>query len=188
MRATLWGMGEIFGTTTHGPAGRWTVYYSPIGRLFIDADSALHALLMENQKHYPTAALMAAHLPEEHGPVGAWLDEYFRAAPPSRPARAGQLAPNSDFPKPPLPLDPSGTDFQKRVWNHLLTICPGHTVTYGEIARALGSSPRAVGGAVGRNPITLIVPCHRVVGASGALTGYAGGVARKRWLLEHERR
>ena len=82
-----------------------------------------------------------------------------------------------------------GSAFRQRVWKELLTIPYGQTVTYGELARRLGCrSAQAVGGAVGRNPISLIVPCHRVVGADGALTGYAGGLDRKRALLQVEQK
>ncbi len=89
-----------------------------------------------------------------------------------------------------LPLDPIGTPFQRAVWAALRLIPPGRTRTYGEIAQAIGApnAARAVGAAIGRNPISLIVPCHRVVGSSGALTGYAGGVERKRALLALEQR
>jgi methylated-DNA-[protein]-cysteine S-methyltransferase len=85
-------------------------------------------------------------------------------------------------------LDLQGSDFQRAVWNALLAIAPGRTTTYGEIARELGvpSASRAVGAAVGRNPVSIIVPCHRVVGSTGALTGYAGGLDRKRSLLRIE--
>lgn len=89
-----------------------------------------------------------------------------------------------------LALAPEGTAFQRRVWDGLRAIPLGETRGYGELAVALGlpaGAARAVGAANGRNPIAVVVPCHRVIGASGALTGYAGGVARKRWLLEHER-
>jgi methylated-DNA-[protein]-cysteine S-methyltransferase len=87
-----------------------------------------------------------------------------------------------------LPLAPSGTPFQRGVWRALEMIPSGTTTTYGELARALGApeSVRAVGAAVGRNPISIIVPCHRVVGSSGSLTGYAGGLERKRALLTLE--
>ena len=80
-----------------------------------------------------------------------------------------------------------GTSFQQRVWKELLTIPYGQTVTYGELARRLGCrSAQAIGGAVGRNPISIIVPCHRVVGADSSLTGYAAGLDRKEWLLHWE--
>ena len=87
-----------------------------------------------------------------------------------------------------VPLDPAGTDFQQRVWRALLQIPMGRLGTYGDIARQLGlpAAARAVGAAVGRNPISIIVPCHRVVGRDGSLTGYAGGLPRKRALLAHE--
>jgi methylated-DNA-[protein]-cysteine S-methyltransferase len=82
----------------------------------------------------------------------------------------------------------AGTDFQHIVWRALTKITPGATTTYGALARALGNpaASRAVGLANGANPISLVVPCHRVIGADGALTGYGGGLHRKRWLLEHE--
>ena len=87
-----------------------------------------------------------------------------------------------------LPLAATGTPFQERVWGALRTIPFGHTMSYGELAVRLGEpkAVRAVGSANGRNPISIIVPCHRVIGASGALTGFGGGIERKRWLLEHE--
>ena len=88
-----------------------------------------------------------------------------------------------------LPLAPAGTPFQQRVWRELLRIPHGTTVTYSDIARRIGApkSVRAVGAAIGRNPISIIVPCHRVVGSDGTLTGYAGGLDRKRALLAHEK-
>ena len=87
-----------------------------------------------------------------------------------------------------LPLAPEGTAFQRRVWAQLATIPFGTTQSYGEVATALGmpTGARAVGAANGMNPISIIVPCHRVIASSGALTGYAGGTAAKQWLLDHE--
>jgi len=87
-----------------------------------------------------------------------------------------------------IAVRPRGTAFQQRVWRALREISPGRTATYGEIAARLGSpgAARAVGLANARNPVALVVPCHRVVGADGSLTGYAGGLERKRWLLEFE--
>lgn len=105
--------------------------------------------------------------------VSAWLDSYFRGL---RPDLSGIL---------PF-VRGRGTDFQMRVWEELTRIPYGETVTYGDVARAVGSSPRAVGGAVGRNPISIIVPCHRVVGSGGSLTGYAGGLDLKQRLLALE--
>ena len=89
-----------------------------------------------------------------------------------------------------LPIDGGGSPFQRRVWAALRGIPPGQTRSYGAVAAGLGrpGAARAVGLANGANPISLVVPCHRVVGGAGALTGYAGGIDRKRWLLDHERR
>jgi methylated-DNA-[protein]-cysteine S-methyltransferase len=87
-----------------------------------------------------------------------------------------------------VPVSPDGSPFQQRVWAALRTIPVGTTTTYGELAARLGqpTASRAVGLANGRNPVAVIVPCHRVIGSGGRLIGYAGGLARKRWLLEHE--
>ena len=100
-----------------------------------------------------------------------WLDLYF----------AGREGPTP-------PLDPRGASFERRVWAALLTIRRGETRSYGDIARQLGSpsASRAVGLANGANPIAIIVPCHRVIGSNGRLTGYGGGLDRKAWLLAHE--
>lgn len=89
-----------------------------------------------------------------------------------------------------LPLAPHGTEFQQRVWLELLRIPYGETTNYGDIARRLGDvqATRAVGAANGRNPLPIIVPCHRVIGADGSLTGFGGGLPVKRWLLDHEQR
>jgi methylated-DNA-[protein]-cysteine S-methyltransferase len=105
----------------------------------------------------------------------AWLAAYFDGAS----AEVGDL-----------PLDMRGAEFEKRVWRALLAIPPGATTSYGAIAKALGSpnASRAVGAANGANPVAIIVPCHRVVGSNGSLTGYGGGLDRKTWLIDHERR
>lgn len=89
-----------------------------------------------------------------------------------------------------VPLHLAGTAFQRDVWHALLTIPYGHTASYGDIADAVGrpSAFRAVGLANGRNPVSIVVPCHRVIGSDGSLTGYGGGLNRKQWLLTHERR
>lgn len=102
-----------------------------------------------------------------------WLEDYF----------AGRRPDGSR-----IPLAPGGTDFQKRVWAELCALPYGELTTYGALARALGapSAARAVGSAVGRNPIVLLIPCHRVLGSGGRLGGYAGGTERKRTLLRHE--
>lgn len=87
-----------------------------------------------------------------------------------------------------LPIEFQGTEFQKKIWKALCKIEFGKTETYGELARKIGSpkASRAVGAAIGRNPVSIIVPCHRVVGSNGSLTGFAGGIKTKSWLLEHE--
>ena len=105
----------------------------------------------------------------------AWLEAYFAGAT----AEVGDLA-----------LDMRGAPFEKRVWQALTEIPAGETTSYGAIATALHSpgASRAVGAANGANPVSIIVPCHRVIGASGSLTGYGGGLDRKTWLIDHERR
>jgi methylated-DNA-[protein]-cysteine S-methyltransferase len=87
-----------------------------------------------------------------------------------------------------VPVEMSGTKFQRLVWNELLKIPFGNTVSYGDVARAIGkpTAVRAVGAANGQNPVSIIVPCHRVIGSDGRLTGYGGGLWRKQWLLKHE--
>ena len=87
-----------------------------------------------------------------------------------------------------LPVAPAGTNFQQRVWQRLMAIPFGQTLSYGQLAETLQppTSPRAIGNAVGRNPISIVLPCHRVVGSRGDLTGFAGGLDRKEWLLTHE--
>jgi methylated-DNA-[protein]-cysteine S-methyltransferase len=104
-----------------------------------------------------------------------WLERYF----------GGVSAAVGD-----LPLDMRGADFERRVWKRLLRIPPGETTSYGAIAKELDSvgASRAVGLANGANPIAIIVPCHRVIGSTGSLTGYGGGLDRKTWLIDHERR
>lgn len=88
-----------------------------------------------------------------------------------------------------LPLSPEGTQFQKQVWNALLTIPFGATMSYGELARTINrpKASRAVGAANGANPIPIIIPCHRVIGSTGSLTGFGGGIPTKQWLLAHEK-
>ncbi|MBE6918911.1 MAG: methylated-DNA--[protein]-cysteine S-methyltransferase [Ruminococcaceae bacterium] len=151
-----------------------TVYPSPLGPLTLASDgAALTGLWLAGQRYFGGGA--AAWEEKDDVPVfidaRLWLDSYF----------AGEEPAGDE-----LPLLPAGTDFQQRVWQQLLQIPCGETRTYGDLAAALGSSARAVGGAVGRNPISIIIPCHRVLGADGSLTGYAGGTECKRWLLAHE--
>ena len=117
---------------------------------------------------------------EEGKLIGLWLQnqKHFRAGLDAY--FAGQNPPLE------VPLDPQGTDYQLRVWRALREIPYGQTVTYGQLAKKLGSAARAVGVAVGRNPVSILIPCHRVVGADGSLTGYAGGLENKKRLLRLE--
>ena len=159
----------------------YTAHYdSPLGGITLATDGeALTGLWFDGQKYF-AATLSPEHV-EKALPVfeeaKRWLDVYFSGGVP-------------DF-TPPLRM--RTTAFRKSVWEILLSIPYGRTMTYGEIARRIaaqkgltGMSAQAVGGAVGHNPISLIVPCHRVVGANGNLTGYAGGVGKKKRLLAME--
>lgn len=156
-------------------------YPSPIGRILLAADDiGLTGLWFEGQKYF--ARCLDQEREEKEIPifeqVKYWLDIYFSGNEP-------------DFS---VPLHFMGTDFQNEVWKILYTIPYGQTTTYGEIAKRLAAqrglrrmSAQAVGGAVGRNEISIIVPCHRVVGADGSLTGYAGGIDKKVKLLKLEK-
>lgn len=151
-------------------------YRSPLGGITLACEGGqLVGLWFEGQAHYAAGLALrpggdAAPYPLRE--TRAWLDAYFAGRKPS-PTH--------------LPLAPAGTDFRRAVWRLLLQIPYGEVVTYGELAARLGiSSARAIGGAVGHNPISLIIPCHRVLGARRALTGYAAGLHRKLWLLKHE--
>ncbi|WP_455161081.1 methylated-DNA--[protein]-cysteine S-methyltransferase [Streptococcus timonensis] len=154
------------------------VYTSPIGLLSIVAtDQYLFGIWVEGQNHFERG-LVADNIEEvkTHPVLNqaiSYLDDYF----------LGQNPSLSE-----LPLAPIGTDFEKKVWSYLQEIPFGTTVTYGQIAKDLSvASAQAVGGAVGRNPWSILVPCHRVLGANKRLTGYAAGLERKAWLLNHER-
>lgn len=151
-----------------------TRYESPLGSILLAADqTGLTGLWFVGQKYFPSFS--DGNFFENETPVLTeakhWLSLYFSGKEP-------------DF----LPsLHPQGSSFRQAVWNVLLTIPRGQTMTYGEIARRLNvRSAQAVGGAVGHNPISILIPCHRVVGSDGSLTGYAGGLARKEWLLHLE--
>lgn len=152
-----------------------TVTDSPVGPLtLVAADGALVGLHLAEQRHRPAEETLGSRDPGPFDGVTAQLQEYFDGR-------------RTVFD---VPLAPQGTPFQRRVWEALLEIPYGATVTYGHIADRIGrpTASRAVGLANGRNPIAIIVPCHRVVGASGDLTGYGGGLDRKRRLLDLERR
>jgi methylated-DNA-[protein]-cysteine S-methyltransferase len=147
---------------------------SPIGPLTLaGSGSVLRNLRMVDQTYEPSRAGWSAD-PTAFKDAVDQLDAYF----------AGELA---DFD---IELDLRGTEFQQRVWKALLTIPYGETRAYGEIAEQIGApgSARAVGLANGHNPIAIVVPCHRVIGANGSLTGYGGGLDRKRTLLELEKK
>ncbi|MER7817438.1 methylated-DNA--[protein]-cysteine S-methyltransferase [Streptomyces sp. NPDC087659] len=151
-----------------------TVTDSPYGPLTLVAtDSVLSGLYMTEQRHRPGEETFGDPDPRPFRDVIRQLDAYF----------AGDL---KEFD---LPLHLAGTAFQRTVWEQLLLIPYGETRTYGELAGALGNAgaSRAVGLANGKNPIGIIVPCHRVIGASGGLTGYGGGLDRKQRLLAFER-
>ena len=147
-------------------------YPSPLGDLLLSCkEDALTGIWMDRALPEQTAS----HPLLEQ--TKSWLDDYFQ----------GKNPPIS------LPLAPEGTAFQKCIWDILLTIPYGSTCTYGQVAaeaaHRLGKarmSAQAAGGAIGSNPISILIPCHRVVGANGSLTGYGGGLERKLWLLHHE--
>lgn len=145
---------------------------SPIGELtLVNADGVLTGLYLHQQRHRPDAATFGDRVTVGFECVREQLEQYF--------ARERETFD--------LPLAPVGTLFQQRVWSQLRTIPYGQTWTYRDLAAQLDggrtTAVRAVGAANGRNPISVIVPCHRVVGADGALTGYAGGLERKDFLL-----
>ena len=149
---------------------------TPLGPMIALATAqGLTALLFGSDKHYQGPFDAVPRVADDPHVQAArrWLARYWAGGDPA----------------PDLPhLDLHGTPFQRAVWQVLLRIPPGRTWTYGEVAAAVaaGAAPRATGSAIGRNPVAVIVPCHRVVGASGSLTGYAGGLPRKERLLQHE--
>jgi methylated-DNA-[protein]-cysteine S-methyltransferase len=151
---------------------------SPIGSLTLVAEAGeLTALYMDAQQHRPDASSLGVPGDPDAAPFAAasrQLADYF----------AGQL---TEFD---LPLAPAGTPFQRRVWAALQAIPYGQTWSYAQLAGKIGQATavRAVGLANGRNPIALVIPCHRVIGSDGSLTGYGGGLDRKRFLLDLEAR
>ena len=157
-------------------------YSSPLGKLLLSAqDNALTGLWFEGQTYFPAALPAQAEADDGH-PIliqtRDWLDRYF----------SGQMPDPQE-----LKLAPSGSEFRRQVWDILLAVPYGQVTTYGAIAAELAArrclssmSAQAVGGALGHNPISILIPCHRVVGADGNLTGYAGGIDRKIRLLTLE--
>ena len=156
----------------------WSHFESPLGGMLLARTaSGLAGAWFDGQKHHPGELPAAARAAQGDGLLdrtAAQLLRYF----------AGEALPAD------LPLDLQGSDFQRRVWAALLCIPAGTTTSYGALAQHIGAARavRAVGAAVGRNPVSVIVPCHRVVGADGSLTGYAGGLERKQALLDLEQR
>lgn len=158
---------------------RFTEYDSPIGQITIASDGeAICGLWFSKHKYKEqTLGSDAVHADDEVlRQLAAWLDAYF-----------AKRRPAIDE----LSLAPVGSEFRQSVWRALCSIPYGQTASYGEIAQEVAkergkASPRSVGGAVGHNPISIVIPCHRVVGANGSLTGYGGGMANKIALLEHE--
>lgn len=183
----------------------YSVIDSPIGQLYLAAGSgALTGVWYRNQQHFPLPHELGAYLENPSGivakadqvtaAIGAAAEragEHDYVAPARILAQAEQelseyfAGERTEFT---VPLDPDGSDFQLAVWDYLKTIPYGYTITYGEISRMLGpgAPAQAVGQAVGHNKISIIIPCHRVLGAGGKLTGYAGGLERKQWLLDRE--
>ena len=153
------------------------LYKSPIGILSLVADDHyLFGIWVEEESDFEKGLSENDVTAVESHPIlnqiASYLDAYFK----------GQTQDLSQ-----LPLAPVGSDFEKRVWNYLRGIPFGQTVTYGQIAKDLHiASAQAIGGAVGRNPWSILVPCHRVLGAGNRLTGYASGIDKKAWLLKHE--
>jgi len=151
-----------------------TDYDSPLGKMLIVSDGeAICGVWFYGQKHFPSLELEVDDDLTIFKEVKMWLDDYF----------AGKN-PLINF-----KLNPKGTEFRVKVWKILSEIKYGETMTYGEIASRISPtmSAQAVGGAVGHNPISILIPCHRVLGANGKLTGYAGGIDRKIELLKLEK-
>ncbi len=154
-----------------------TTIPSPVGALLLAADAVgIVGVYFEPHRWGPTANEVASWRRDDAAGVLAAAREQLAAY------FARELTAFD------LPLAPRGTPFQERVWRALRDIPYGTTTTYGELARRLGDplATRAVGAANGRNPLSIVVPCHRVIGADGTLTGFGGGIDRKRWLLAHE--
>jgi methylated-DNA-[protein]-cysteine S-methyltransferase len=150
-----------------------TIVDSPIGPLTLASEGGfLTRLVMEDQRHAPSGTEEWERDDAVFGAVIEQLEAYF----------------NGDLLAFDLPVRLAGTEFQQRVWSGLQEIPFGVTMSYGELAAKVGNAKacRAVGLANGRNPVAIVVPCHRVIGANGTLTGYGGGLDRKQWLLDHE--
>jgi len=168
---------ETTTTTTLAPTAprSWARFPSPIGQLLaVGHDGVLTGLYVADHDRCPPVPSDWAEDDDGFQDARRQLDEYFAGT-----RRTFDLR-----------IELHGSPFQRRVWQALLDVPYGHTASYGEIARRLGhpTAARAIGAANGRNPVSIVVPCHRVVGANGTLTGYGWGTERKAWLLDHEAR
>lgn len=157
---------------------------SPIGLLFL-ARTAKGLRYLEFMDRKSLKRMIAKHQPND--PEATWEPSLLELKGMTEQLEAYFLGTLHEFE---VPLDPVGSEFQVKVWDALRQIPFGETRTYGDVARAVGQpkATRAVGLANHDNPLAIVIPCHRVIGANGSLTGYGGGVNRKRWLLEHEAR
>lgn len=159
-----------------------TSYSSPLGQIMLASDGEnINGVWLTGQKYFADTVTEEMTVKDDlaiFACANNWLDRYFLG---EKPAITE------------LPLAPYGGEFRRGVWDILCKIPYGEVTTYGDIAKEMAAkmnknnmSSQAIGGAVGHNPISIIIPCHRVVGASGSLTGYAGGIDKKIWLLKHE--
>lgn len=160
----------------------WTKFTVPLGTVILASDGeALCGLWFQGQKYFSASILDGMYQKDDleiFQRTEDWIQRYFEGKRP----KINEL-----------PLRPAGSQFRQSVWKILCEIPYGEVTTYGEVARKAAKernlermSPQAVGGAIGHNPISIIIPCHRVIGSDGSLTGYAGGIERKKKLLEHE--
>jgi methylated-DNA-[protein]-cysteine S-methyltransferase len=159
---------------SHQSPARWTKVPTPLGDLTVVGDGErIVGLYMEEQRHRPPADRFGGRDDRLLAGAVAQIEEYFAGE-----RRAFDL--DVGF--------PAATDFQRTVWTELAAIPYGETISYGTFAERIGrpAAARAVGLANGRNPVAIVVPCHRVIGGDGSLTGYGGGIERKRWLLDFE--
>ena len=145
---------------------------SPLGPITLAAEGdMLIGLWLEGQKYFGAGLALSPGEAPVLDSARRWLERYF----------AGEQVSHLD-----LPLAPPGTPFRRKVWRRIADIPYGSTLSYRELAEEMDSTPRAIGGAVGHNPISIIIPCHRVIGSDGSLVGYAGGLEAKKFLLKLE--
>ncbi|MCK0068389.1 methylated-DNA--[protein]-cysteine S-methyltransferase [Kordiimonas laminariae] len=161
-------MATLYKSTFSTPVGGLTILLEDNTMVICEFADRQHRVEEQIKRFYPNHEITETPLPES---LREKLEAYF----------AGDRDILNS-----IPSGPIGTPYEQSVWKALQEIPAGNTMSYGELAKQLGSSPRAIGRANGRNPVCLIHPCHRVIGADGSLTGYAGGLDRKEWLLKHE--